>query len=90
MGTSLCFVFGCSLLLFASAVNAQVLFTNATTIAETNTTYDGQDIVVSGTAECGMQNAVAIDGFHAFNSLLNGKPVEEGLWRRSFLNSSLA
>jgi hypothetical protein len=38
-------------------------FTTPTTISETDTTYDGQDIVISGTT-------VAIDGAHSFNSLL--------------------
>jgi hypothetical protein len=38
-------------------------FTNAVTISETNTTYDGQDIVVNGAT-------VTINGTHRFNSLL--------------------
>ena len=38
-------------------------FTTGFTITETNLTYDGQDIVISGAT-------VAIDGAHAFNSLL--------------------
>ena len=38
-------------------------FTTGFTITETNLTYDGQDIVISGAT-------VAIDGPHGFNSLL--------------------
>jgi hypothetical protein len=38
-------------------------FTTPITISETDTTYDGQDIVINSTT-------VAIDGAHSFNSLL--------------------
>ena len=38
-------------------------FTTPITISETDTTYDGQDIVIDGTT-------VTIDGPHSFNSLL--------------------
>ncbi|MCW5553064.1 MAG: Ig-like domain-containing protein [Verrucomicrobiae bacterium] len=38
-------------------------FTNAVTISETDTNYDGQDIIVDGAT-------VTIDGPHSFNSLL--------------------
>ena len=37
------------------------VFTNALTLSETNTAYDGQDIVIQGAT-------VAIDGPHAFHS----------------------
>ncbi|MBE0540564.1 MAG: Ig-like domain-containing protein, partial [Verrucomicrobia bacterium] len=40
-----------------------VTFTNAVTISDTNTTYDGQDIVVDGAT-------VTINGWHSFNSVL--------------------
>jgi len=43
-------------------VQATTVFTSATTISETNTTYDGQDIAVVGAT-------VTIDGSHGFNSL---------------------
>ena len=48
-------------------VQATTVFTSATTISETNTTYDGQDIAIVGTT-------VTIDGAHSFNSvqLANG------------------
>lgn len=39
---------------------AAVTFTNTVTISETNTAYDGQDIVVDGAT-------VTIDGPHSFN-----------------------
>jgi hypothetical protein len=39
-----------------------VTFTNAATISETDTNYDGQDIVVDGAT-------VTIDGPHSFNSV---------------------
>jgi hypothetical protein len=38
-------------------------FTTPITISETDTTYDGQDIVISNTT-------VTIDGVHSFSSLL--------------------
>ena len=38
-------------------------FTTSAVISETNLTYDGQDIVISGAT-------VAIDGSHRFDSLL--------------------
>ena len=41
------------------------IFTSNTTITETNLAYEGQDIVISGAGV-----TVAIDGPHAFNSLL--------------------
>ncbi|MCW5553069.1 MAG: hypothetical protein KIS67_13030 [Verrucomicrobiae bacterium] len=37
-------------------------FTNAVVISETNTNYDGQDIIIDGPT-------VAIDGPHSFNSV---------------------
>ncbi|MFO0847615.1 MAG: Ig-like domain-containing protein [Gemmataceae bacterium] len=48
-------------------VSANAIFTTATTITETNLTYDGKDVLVDGTT-------VAIDGPHQFNSvhLVNG------------------
>src|SRR5437867_3027605 len=48
--------------LFAQSATA-IVFTNSITIAETNASFDGQDIIVSGAT-------VAIDGPHGFNSLL--------------------
>jgi hypothetical protein len=42
--------------------NASVVFTSATTISETDTTYDGQDICLLGTT-------VAINGPHNFDSV---------------------
>jgi len=46
---------------------ANVIFTVGTTISESNTTYEGQDILIEGAQ-------VAIDGTHQFNSvhLING------------------
>ncbi len=48
-------------------VVADTVFATATTINESNTTYDGQNIAIVGTT-------VAIDGSHSFNSvhLING------------------
>src|SRR5271157_606014 len=43
-------------------IQATTVFTSATTISETNTTYDGQDIAIVGTT-------VTIDGAHSFNSI---------------------
>jgi hypothetical protein len=40
------------------------VFTTNLTLSETNTAYDGQDIVIDGNI------TVTIDGPHAFNSLL--------------------
>ena len=45
-----------------SAASAAV-FTTSATLSESDTNYDGQDIVIDGAT-------VAIDGPHAFNSLL--------------------
>lgn len=42
--------------------SAAVTFTNAVVISETNTNYDGQDIIIDGPT-------VAIDGPHSFNSV---------------------
>ena len=50
-----------SLLLFAQAASA-ITFTQNTTISATDTTYDGQDVVISGAT-------VTIDGAHTFNTL---------------------
>ena len=50
-------------LLVSSLEAAAITFTTGFTITETNFAYDGQDIVISGAT-------VAIDGAHAFNSLL--------------------
>ena len=55
-----------ALLTQLSTFNSQLsaaTFTNNVTLTETNNTYDGQDIVISGAT-------VTIDGPHSFNSLL--------------------
>lgn len=44
------------------AIDADTIFITATTIGAGNTTYDGQDVCVRGTA-------ITIDGTHAFKSL---------------------
>jgi len=51
-------------------IQATTVFTSATTISETNTTYDGQDIAIVGAT-------VTINGTHSFNSvqLANGAVV---------------
>ena len=51
------------LLLSPLAPAATVTFTNAVTISETNASYDGQNLIVSGAT-------VTMDGSHRFNSLL--------------------
>ncbi len=50
-----------------AAIDADTIFATSTTISETNTTYDDQDICINATT-------VAIDGSHDFHSvhLLNG------------------
>ncbi len=53
----------CLLCLFAAIPQlSAATFTNNITITETNTTYEGQDIVISGAT-------VTIDGPHSFNSI---------------------
>jgi hypothetical protein len=51
------------LILSSSAPAATVVFTTNVTLTESDTTYDGQDIIV-------INATVSIDGSHAFNSLL--------------------
>jgi YD repeat-containing protein len=48
-------------------INANAIFTTPTTISETNTTYEGKDLLINGTT-------VTIDGPHNFDSvqLING------------------
>ncbi|MCY2962585.1 MAG: hypothetical protein NT069_02860 [Planctomycetota bacterium] len=43
-------------------INANVIFSAATTISETNTAFDGKDLLIDGAT-------VAIDGPHSFNSV---------------------
>ena len=58
-----CLPFAC-LACLAGLLSLQAAeFTTPTTISETDTTYDGQDIVINSTT-------VAIDGAHSFSSLL--------------------
>ena len=58
------FWFVASFVCFVVASAPAANFTSNTTISETNTSYDGQDIVIDGSI------TVMIDGPHAFNSLL--------------------
>jgi len=43
-------------------ISANANFTSATTIGETNTTYEGKDLLIDGTT-------VTINGAHQFNSV---------------------
>src|ERR1035441_9597300 len=58
----------CLLFLFLASVvptQAQVWITNSMTISETNTNYDGQNLIISGAGV-----TVALDGPHPLNSLI--------------------